>query len=89
VTFPVVKAVQRLPQAEMTALWATIKSRPSDRATVDGVISQLEACGAIEACVEHATRLVEEGFTHADPALPETQAKMMLQAFGSFLVELK
>ena len=89
VTFPVVKAVQRLPREEMAALWATIKSRPSDAATVGAVIQKLEACGAVDACVGHATQLVVEGFLRADPALPETFAKVMLQAFGSFLVELK
>ena len=81
--------MQRLPKEEMAQLWAAIKARPADAATVGAVIQKLEACGAVEACVEHATRLVTEGFERADAALPETFAKVMLQAFGSFLVELK
>ena len=88
VTFPMVKALSLLPRAEMAALWEVVRSKPSERAVVDGVIAQLEACGAVEACVTHAARLVEEGYAQVDGVLPDSLWKCFLRAFGSYLVEL-
>ncbi len=87
-TFPVVKALQLLPREAMAALWERIKAKPTDPAEVVAVIEVLEACGAVEACVTHAVRLVEESFKRAAPLRPETFAKVMLHAFGAYLVEL-
>ena len=72
----------------MAALWATIKGRPTDAATITRVIGALEGCGAVEACVAHAAALVGESFRRADPLLPDSLAKLQLEAFGAYLVEL-
>ena len=88
VTFPLVKALQVLPKEAMAALWEAVRAKPSDRGVVDGIIAQLEACGAIDACVAHAARLVEEGYSRVDAVLPESLWKCFLRAFGAFLVEL-
>jgi geranylgeranyl pyrophosphate synthase len=75
VTIPVVKAIKLLPRAEMLALWGVIKTKPSERAVVDGIIAQLEACGAIEECVEQSERLVNDAFAKLDAVIPDSFSK--------------
>ena len=87
VTIPVVKAIGLLPTAEMRALWDVIKTKPKDRATVDRCIAILEACGAVDACVAHAERLVEDSYRALSPFIPDSFSKLMLRAFGWFVIE--
>jgi geranylgeranyl pyrophosphate synthase len=85
VTIPVVKAMRRLPQAEMRAMWAVIRTKPQERAVVDGVIAQLEACGAVQECVEQSERMVNDAFQRLDKVIPDSFAKLMLRSFGFFV----
>ena len=82
VTIPVVKAIGLLPRDEMRALWDVIKTCPHDRATVDACIATLERCGAIDACVAHASRLVESSYQELDRHIPDSFSKIMLRSFG-------
>jgi hypothetical protein len=81
----VVKAMRRLPQAEMRAMWAVIRTKPQERAVVDGVIAQLEACGAVQECVEQSEALVNDAFKRLDKVIPDSFAKLMLRSFGFFV----
>lgn len=87
VTIPVVKAIGLLPKERMRALWEVIKTKPEDRATIDNCIQILEDCGAIDACVDHAERLVEDSFKKLDPMIPDSFSKIMLRSFGWFVTE--
>jgi len=73
-------------KAQRAALWSVIESKPQDQDVVNKVIQDLEDCGAIEACVVHANRLVEESWAAMDPIVPDSFAKMMLRSFGWFVV---
>lgn len=75
VTIPVVKALRLLPKDTMRKMWATIKSKPSDRPTVDGIIQQLEDCGALDECVVQSERLVEDAYAALDPLIPDSFSK--------------
>jgi geranylgeranyl pyrophosphate synthase len=86
-TYPVVKAFAKLSREEAASLWARIAMKSTDREVVDGVIAALEACGAIDACIEHAKKLVEDGFAEIDCVLPDSMAKVMLRAFGLYIVQ--
>lgn len=88
VTIPVVKAMGRLKtREERAALWDTVSSKPEDRETVVRVIKQLEELGAVEACVEQATELVESAWAVMDEHVPDSFAKIMLRGFGWFVIE--
>ena len=87
VTIPVVKAMSRLPLGEMRALWEVIKTCPADPAVVGAVIDQLEACGAIDACILQAHALVEDSYALLQPLVPDSFSKIMLRAFGWFVSE--
>jgi geranylgeranyl pyrophosphate synthase/predicted secreted hydrolase len=87
VTYPIAKAVSRLDREPRRALWNTLRSKPSDRCVVDGVIRELEACGAIEDCVQEARQMVEEAWVRLDPLVEDSLPKLMLRAFGWYVLD--
>jgi hypothetical protein len=68
-------------------LLAWMQSRPRDPAIVSATVVKLEQCGAIEACNELARRLVEESWQRCELLLEPSSAKVMLRAFGWFVLE--
>jgi geranylgeranyl pyrophosphate synthase/predicted secreted hydrolase len=87
VTLPIAHALRRLDRAEREALWHTLQSRPQDPTVVAATVERLETCGAIEACAVMARELVEAGWQAAEPSLDPSITKIMLRAFGWFVLE--
>ena len=87
ITLPVAKALERLPKAERALLWAAVAKHSDDREVVEGVIAQLENCGAIDACVDQASDLVESAWRALDPLVEDSLQKVMLRAFGWYVLE--
>jgi geranylgeranyl pyrophosphate synthase/predicted secreted hydrolase len=87
ITLPVAKALSRLDAAARKKLVETLASRSSDPVVVSGVVETLESCGAIQASADEAAALVEEAWRAADPLLPDTIPKVMLRAFGWYILE--
>jgi geranylgeranyl pyrophosphate synthase/predicted secreted hydrolase len=87
VTLPVAKAMSKLSLAERQAFWETLRSKPQDMATVGKLLDQLEAVGAIDACVKQAKDLVEEGWARLAPLVDDSLSKMLLRAFGWYVLE--
>ena len=87
VTFPVAKALSRLGLNERRALLRDVLAKPQDPAEIARIIEILESCGAIEACVTESQDLIERGWSRLAPLVEDTFAKMMLRAFGWFVLE--
>lgn len=87
VTLPVARALPRLDVATRENLWATIQSKPQDPAVVAATVELLESCGAIEDCAQTARDLVEDCWTRVEPLFEPSIAKIMLRAFGWFVLE--
>lgn len=87
VTMPIAKAMTMLPLSDREKLWATVKSKPEDQAVIDATIADLEKVGAIQACCHDADRIVEEAWNNLDKKVPDSFSKLMLRAFGWFVVE--
>ncbi|MDB4967022.1 MAG: Octaprenyl diphosphate synthase [Myxococcales bacterium] len=87
ITHPVAKAMGRLDAAGRRALSNTLKSKPEDPTIVSAVVEQLETIGAVQACADEARDLVEAAWQAADPLLPDTIPKVMLRAFGWYILE--
>ena len=68
-------------------MWEAIKSKSQDPAVVNGVIAKLEACGAVEACATEARDLIDTAWGVLDPVVEDSLAKIMLRAFGWFVLE--
>ncbi len=87
VTMPIAKAMSRLGLRRRRKLWKVLSAKPRDAVTVSGVIDELEACGAISACVEQARELPEHAWRALDPLLKDSRTKLMLRAFGWYVLE--
>jgi geranylgeranyl pyrophosphate synthase/predicted secreted hydrolase len=87
ITLPVAKAMARLDADGRKQLVATLASHPTDPVIVSGVVEKLESIGAVQACADEAAALVEDAWRAADPLLPDTIPKVMLRAFGWYILE--
>jgi geranylgeranyl pyrophosphate synthase/predicted secreted hydrolase len=87
ITLPVAKAMPRLALDQRKWLCETLRSKPEDMEVVNRVVSLLEECGAIEACAKQARELVEIGWDKLSPLVDDSMAKMMLRAFGWYVLE--
>ena len=87
VTMPVCKALGKLPLEDRKWLWDTIKSKPQEAETVSAVIEKLESCGAIEDCITQSSELVENAWLKLDPVVEDSLQKLMLRAFGWYVLE--
>jgi len=87
ITFPIAKAMSRLSLKERQWLWETLQSQPEDPDIISSVVKMLEECGAIDACVEQARNIVENAWKNVEPVLPDSISKVMLRAFGWYVLE--
>lgn len=89
VTFPVAKAMSssRLALDQRQKIWNTIKSKPQDTETVGDVIKVLDECGAIQASIDEANTLVNNSWAEVDKCIPDSFYKMLLRAFGWYVLE--
>ena len=87
VTLPVAKAFGALPPDGRRWLWHTLRGKPQDPETVARCIAEIEACGALEACVTQAHDLVESAWARFDPLVEDSFPKLVLRAFGWYVLE--
>ena len=87
VTLPVVKALSRLDASGRRMLQAGLEARHQSQEAVDGLIAQLETVDALAASEADARALVETAWQRLDPLLEPSIVKLMLRAFGWFVLE--
>jgi geranylgeranyl pyrophosphate synthase len=87
ITFPIAKGMVRLPPSGRKWLYETLRGKPQDPATVHRVVDMLEECGALEESAQQARDLVERGWKRIEPLVEDSIAKMMLRAFGWYVIE--
>ena len=87
VTLPVAIAMGRLPLERREWLWKTLQSKPTDEVTIAAAVELIQTCGAITACADQARALVEAGWTKAEPLLDPSLTRVMLRAFGWYVLE--
>jgi geranylgeranyl pyrophosphate synthase len=87
ITLPVAMALGRLSLEDRRWLHATLESKPTDDAVVTRAVEMMESCGAITDAADSATNMVETQWRAADPILRDSYAKVMLRAFGWYVIE--
>jgi geranylgeranyl pyrophosphate synthase len=87
VTLPVAVAMNRLPKDKRQWLWDTLQAKPKDAATIASAVELVQSCGAIDACADRARELVETGWAKAEPLLEPSLTRVMLRAFGWYVLE--
>ena len=87
ITMPVAVAMERLDLSGRTELWDILRdeARPAER--VDRAVELLGESGALDACRAEAEGLIEDGWRRLDPLLAGSHAKLMLRAFGWFVLD--
>ena len=90
ITAPVVKAFMKISHDERLWLYEQMKvnGKQKDR-DVDAVLAKLEECHAIDDCISDAKRIVEEAWQRVAKVLPHTYARLVLRAFGWFVVSIR
>lgn len=87
ITLPIAKGMARLPESGRKWLHDTVLSKPQDPETITRVVDTLEECGALEESAQMARDLVERGWKTIEPLVEDSIAKMMLRAFGWYVIE--
>jgi geranylgeranyl pyrophosphate synthase len=87
VTLPIAIAMSRLPKPDREWLWSTLQQKTTDETTVAAAVEMVTACGALQACVDQARTLVETGWAKAEPLLEPSLPRVMLRAFGWYVLE--
>jgi geranylgeranyl pyrophosphate synthase len=87
ITLPVAKAMGRLDRAQREWLWTVLQSKETDSMFVLRAVRLLEQCGAIQACVDEAEIMVEDAWQKAAPLFKPSLTKVMLRAFGWYVLQ--
>ncbi len=87
ITLPVAKAMSRLERPDRHWLAQALREENKDERQIRTIIDKLEECGAVEACARQARDLIEEGWARLSPLVEDSLAKMLLRAFGWFILE--
>jgi geranylgeranyl pyrophosphate synthase/predicted secreted hydrolase len=87
ITLPVVKALGRLDRPGREALAAGLAARHEAQEPVDALIALLASVDALSASEADARALVESAWERLDPLLEPSIVKLMLRAFGWFVLE--
>ena len=90
ITVPVVKAYKKVSHEDRVWLskQMAVAGKQADR-DVDAVLAKLEECDAIDDCITEAQHIVEEAWARIEPKLPNSYAKLVLRAFGWFVVAIR
>ena len=84
VNFPMARAIALLPRSQMRELWRTVAARPTDPATVRRCLETLQECGAVDASITYAGRLVEQAWTSLASHVPLSQASVLARMIGTY-----
>lgn len=86
ITLPVAKAMGLLDRSHREWLYRVLRAPEKSPLMVFRAVRLLESCGATQACVDEAARLVESAWTAAVPLLKPSVSRVMLRAFGWFVL---
>lgn len=88
ITYPVARAFGSMTQEEREEFWAKLKTKP-DYDVVHAMIKQLMSpnINALKNSIQDATDMVEKAFQKLDSTIPDSYYKIMLRAFGDYVLD--
>jgi geranylgeranyl pyrophosphate synthase/predicted secreted hydrolase len=87
VTFPVAKAMSLLDAAGRRELWDIVGSHPQERERIGRAIAIIDGCGGLSGSRQQAQDMVEEGWRILDAAVEDSFVKLVIRAFGWYVLE--
>lgn len=86
-TLPVAKALGRLDAESRTSFVQLLREHTKDPRVLRGMVDTLERVHALDDCLTQARSLIEDSWAAVQPVLPDSLPKMMLRAFGWYVIE--
>ncbi|MFI6056199.1 polyprenyl synthetase family protein [Streptomyces violascens] len=86
VTMPLAHAAIRLPQHRLNRLWQQVRDGTGSATAVAEACQELEACGAVAACLAEADQIVGDQWTRLEPLLPSTDHDRLLYELALSIV---
>jgi geranylgeranyl pyrophosphate synthase len=88
ITYPVARGFGSMTPEERREFWAKLKTKP-DYDVVYELIKKLmdPKVNALKASINDATQLVENAFQELDKVIPDSYYKIMLRAFGDYVLD--
>jgi len=87
ITLPVANAMGRLGPEDRRWLYETLRSKSEDPEVVGRAVQLVEGCGSLQACADEAQQMIEAGWARLDPLVEDSLHKMMLRAFGWYVLD--
>ena len=87
ITLPVAHAMGRLGPEDRRWLYETLKSKSENPEVVGRAVAMVENCGSLQSCADEAQALIEAGWARLDPLVEDSLHKMMLRAFGWYVLD--
>lgn len=88
-TIMVLYALNKANEKDKKRLLEILNAHPSDEKTILEAIEIIKKYGSIEYARKRAKELVEKSWKEVESVLPESEAKSILHAFASFLINRK
>jgi geranylgeranyl pyrophosphate synthase len=86
-TLPVVRAFSNLSDDERQRLWVLVSRKSDDAEGLNEALELIKKSGALESCLLQARKLIEDGWSALTPLVEDSLAKVMLRAFGWYVLE--
>ena len=89
-TFPITKAMNRKclnNTSQRQYAWDIIKNKTTNTIIINDLIDLLENCGCINESIIYAKSLVENAWKKLDPFILDSFYKIILRAFGLYILE--
>mmetsp|Transcript_8600 Transcript_8600/g.13925 ORF Transcript_8600/g.13925 Transcript_8600/m.13925 type:complete len:183 (-) Transcript_8600:178-726(-) len=89
ITYPIARAMrpENLDKKQRQELWRIVKMKTSDTNLIRKAIKLIEECGALEQSLEKAKKVLNDAWVAIDPIIEESYYKIMLRAFGNFVLD--
>lgn len=88
-TIMVLYALNKANEIDKKRLLEILNAHPSDEKTILEAIAIIKKYGSIEYATQRAKELVEKSWKEVESVLVESEAKQILRAFASFLINRK
>jgi len=87
ITYPVAYAFTQFSPEKRRSVWERLRSKPQEDEVILGIIEDLESVQATDKSVEIATKMVDDAWAVLDKQIPDSFYKLMLRAFGWYVLE--
>lgn len=88
ITAPVIQAFRVLEASDREKLWAELRA-PKGARDIEVMLRLIDKADAMAWCHNHARGMVDGAWEAIETSLPDTHAKLVLRAFGRFVVDIR